>query len=144
VEAIFEATIQVLLTPRGDRLTTTRVAERAGVSVGTLYRYYPNKESLLFAVVENHLEKMTVAVEAACELACHKRRIIRFPNSVDSTATTLRRFGGSNPQGVAIIRRLRPDSERFVRVETMKELKRMPNLVSPVLGRQRHNRVFKQ
>jgi AcrR family transcriptional regulator len=72
VEAISEATIQVLLTHGGDRLTTTRVAERAGVSVGTLYQYYPNKESLLFAVVEGHLEKMTVAVEAACEQAHHR------------------------------------------------------------------------
>ena len=45
VEAIFEATIQVLLSRGADRLTTTRVAERAGVSVGTLYQYYPNKQS---------------------------------------------------------------------------------------------------
>jgi len=43
VEAIFEATIQVLLREGADRLTTTRVAARAGVSVGTLYQYYPNK-----------------------------------------------------------------------------------------------------
>src|SRR5215831_18074182 len=52
VSAISEATIQVLISHGGDRLTTTRVAERAGVSVGTLYQYYPNKESLLFAVAE--------------------------------------------------------------------------------------------
>ena len=55
VEAISEATIQVLLTNGADRLTTTRIAHRAGVSVGTLYQYYPNKQSLLFAVLENHL-----------------------------------------------------------------------------------------
>ena len=67
VQAIYEATIQVLLRHGGDRLTTTRVAERAGVSVGTLYQYYPNKESLLFAVVEDHLDKTSAAVEAACE-----------------------------------------------------------------------------
>ena len=36
VEAISEATIQVLLSQGSDRLTTTRVADRAGVSVGTL------------------------------------------------------------------------------------------------------------
>ena len=42
VEAISEATIQVLLSHGAERLTTTRVAERAGVSVGTLYQYYPN------------------------------------------------------------------------------------------------------
>ena len=49
VEAISEATIQVLLAVGLDRLTTTRVAERAGVSVGTLYQYYPNKQALLYA-----------------------------------------------------------------------------------------------
>jgi len=69
VEAISEATIQVLLSHGGDRLTTTRVAERAGVSVGTLYQYYPNKQSMLFAVLENHLRQVTEAVEVACERA---------------------------------------------------------------------------
>jgi AcrR family transcriptional regulator len=72
VEAISEATIQVLLTHGADRLTTTRVADRAGVSVGTLYQYYPNKRSLLFAVFEDHLEKVSRVVEIACEDACHK------------------------------------------------------------------------
>jgi len=72
VEAIFEATIQVLLSHGVDRLTTTRVAERAGVSVGTLYQYYPNKKSLLFAVLENHLNRVMTRVEVACVNACHK------------------------------------------------------------------------
>lgn len=72
VESICEATIQVLLSHGLERLTTTRVAERAGVSVGTLYQYYPNKQSLLFAVIENHLNRVTARVEAACERACHQ------------------------------------------------------------------------
>jgi AcrR family transcriptional regulator len=72
VEAISEATIQVLLSHGADRLTTTRVAQRAGVSVGTLYQYYSNKQSLLFAVLENHLTNVMATVEAACESACHK------------------------------------------------------------------------
>src|SRR5437870_11008929 len=72
VEAICEATIQVLLSHGAERLTTTRVAERAGVSVGTLYQYYPNKRSLLFAVLEHHLNNVAGGVEAACESACHK------------------------------------------------------------------------
>jgi AcrR family transcriptional regulator len=67
VESISEATIQVLLMQGADRLTTTRVAERAGVSVGTLYQYYPNKQSLLFAALADHLEKVATAVEAASE-----------------------------------------------------------------------------
>jgi AcrR family transcriptional regulator len=72
VEAIREATIQVLLHEGSDRLTTTRVAERAGVSVGTLYQYFPNKQSLLFAVFEDHLDKVAAAVEDACEQARHQ------------------------------------------------------------------------
>jgi AcrR family transcriptional regulator len=58
VEAICEATVQVLLTHGADRLTTTRVADRAGVSVGTLYQYYPNKQALLFAVMEDHMDRV--------------------------------------------------------------------------------------
>ena len=69
VGAISEATIQVLLEQGVSRLTTTRVAERAGVSVGTLYQYYPNKQSLLFAVLAEHFERIGSAVEAACDQA---------------------------------------------------------------------------
>ena len=72
VEAISQATIQVLLSHGAERLTTTRVAERAGVSVGTLYQYYPNKQSLLFTLLEHHMNHVAARVEAACESACHK------------------------------------------------------------------------
>lgn len=49
------------------RLTTTRVAERAGVSVGSLYQYYPNKRSLLAAVLEQHLQEVVAAIEMTCQ-----------------------------------------------------------------------------
>jgi AcrR family transcriptional regulator len=61
-----------LISHGADRLTTTRVAYRAGVSVGTLYQYYPNKRSLLFAVFEDHMDKVSRAVETASANACHK------------------------------------------------------------------------
>ncbi|HZY64079.1 MAG TPA: TetR/AcrR family transcriptional regulator [Edaphobacter sp.] len=66
VQAICEATIQVLLALGKERLTTRKVAERAGVSVGTLYQYFPNKSSLLQAVLRSHLEQVTCAVEKIC------------------------------------------------------------------------------
>lgn len=66
VASISEATIQVLLSVGLDRLTTTRVADWAGVSVGTLYQYFPNKHSMLFAVLEQHLNRVADAVERAC------------------------------------------------------------------------------
>jgi AcrR family transcriptional regulator len=66
VEAIHDATIQVLLKGGVERLTTVTVAYRAGVSVGTLYQYFPNKQALLFAVLERHLLLVGKAVEDAC------------------------------------------------------------------------------
>jgi AcrR family transcriptional regulator len=66
VSAILEATIQVLLDGGKDRLTTTRVAARAGVSVGTLYQYFPNKSALLQAVLKRHFSEITNAIEAVC------------------------------------------------------------------------------
>ncbi len=66
VDAIFEGTIQVLLADGSTRLNTTRVAQRAGVSVGTLYQYFPNKQALLFAVLERHIAMLADTLEAAC------------------------------------------------------------------------------
>jgi len=66
VDAIFEATIQVLLIIGYDKLTTTLVAARAGVSVGSLYQYYPNKHALMAAVIERHLSRVVERVEQAC------------------------------------------------------------------------------
>lgn len=56
VEAIHIATFQVLKDVGYDRLTTTMVSERAGVSVGTLYQYYADKQSLIRAHVVNYVE----------------------------------------------------------------------------------------
>jgi AcrR family transcriptional regulator len=67
VNAILDATIQGLFRLGKERLTTTRVALRAGVSVGTLYQYFPNKSALLQAVLLRHLDEVTNAVEVACK-----------------------------------------------------------------------------
>src|SRR5437867_12238795 len=81
VDSISEATIQVLLSGGPDQLTTTRVAERAGVSVGTLYQYFPNKHALLFSVLQQHLDKVADAVERACRQS-HGERVSTMVESV--------------------------------------------------------------
>ncbi|WP_332852492.1 TetR family transcriptional regulator [Duganella sp. S19_KUP01_CR8] len=59
VSAILEAAIQVLAKEGVRRFTTTRVAERAGVSVGSVYQYFPNKASILFRLQSDEWRETT-------------------------------------------------------------------------------------
>ena len=115
VEAIAEATIQVLLAVGPDRLTTTRVAERAGVSVGTLYQYYPNKQALLYAVLELHSIKVAEAVEGACRANRGARVKVLVAAVVEAfvnaklertDVSTALYAAASEPEGAAVVRRL--------------------------------------
>jgi AcrR family transcriptional regulator len=58
VSAILIATTRILTEEGYDKFNTNRVAELAGVSVGSLYQYFPNKESLLYALGEHHANEM--------------------------------------------------------------------------------------
>ena len=69
IETIFEAAIQVLLANGLERITTIQIAERAGVSVGSLYQYFPNKNALLAAIVKRHVGQVCDATIAACNSA---------------------------------------------------------------------------
>ena len=62
VDAILAATARVLVKVGFDGLTTNGVAEAAGVSIGSLYQYFPNKEALVAALIEHHVEAMNAAV----------------------------------------------------------------------------------
>jgi AcrR family transcriptional regulator len=56
VEHILDATARILTSRGWAGTTTNHVAERAGVSIGTLYEYFPSKESLVAALVGRHLD----------------------------------------------------------------------------------------
>lgn len=65
VDAILQAAIQVLVAVGKEKLTTTLVAQRAGVSVGTLYQYFPNKSSLLQAALKRHMAAVSGTIDEA-------------------------------------------------------------------------------
>lgn len=58
VEAILEATARVLVEEGYEKASTNRIAKVAGVSIGSLYQYYPGKEALVLALVQQHCEGM--------------------------------------------------------------------------------------
>lgn len=55
VDTILEAAAQIFRTYGAKGATTNRIAERAGVSIGSIYQYFPNKEALLVALMERHI-----------------------------------------------------------------------------------------
>ena len=64
VDTILDATTRVLVKLGFDGLTTNAVAATAGVSIGSLYQYFPNKEALVLALIERHVEQMNASILA--------------------------------------------------------------------------------
>lgn len=70
VDALVEATARILVREGFDKASTNRIADAAGVSVGSLYQYFPSKEALVVAVIVRHQEKlMQIARGALAEVA---------------------------------------------------------------------------
>jgi AcrR family transcriptional regulator len=69
VDAIVEAAARVLARHGYAAATTNRIAERAGVSIGSLYEYFPDKDAILSALLERHTETGSANVLAALESA---------------------------------------------------------------------------
>ena len=57
-EAILEAAEIIVLKDGYEKATTNYIAERAGVSIGSLYQYFPNKDSILSALIELKVSRL--------------------------------------------------------------------------------------
>jgi AcrR family transcriptional regulator len=69
VDSIVAATARVLVRDGYDALSTNRVAKEAGVSVGSLYQYFPGKEALVAAVMEQYASRMQENIAARLQSA---------------------------------------------------------------------------
>lgn len=67
VAAILQAATQVLAREGAARFTTARVAEKAGVSVGSVYQYFPNKAAILFRLQSDEWQQTTQLLQAILE-----------------------------------------------------------------------------
>ena len=63
VETILDTTARILVEHGFAATTTNRVAERAGVSIGSLYQYFPSREALVAAVAHRHSDRIKAALE---------------------------------------------------------------------------------
>jgi len=67
VDAVLDAAVQVLMKEGAQRFTTARVAERAGVSVGSLYQYFPNKAAILFRLQSDEWRQTSALLRGILE-----------------------------------------------------------------------------
>jgi AcrR family transcriptional regulator len=65
VDALVDATARILVKEGFDKASTNRIAEKAGVSIGSLYQYFPSKEALVAAVIDRHNQDVMRVVRAA-------------------------------------------------------------------------------
>ncbi len=64
VDAILTATTRILIQVGYDKASTNRIAELAGVSIGSLYQYFPSKEALITSLAEHHANTMMEKIES--------------------------------------------------------------------------------
>ncbi|MDN3224099.1 TetR family transcriptional regulator [Pseudomonas nunensis] len=67
VAAILQAATQVLAKEGAARFTTARVAEKAGVSIGSVYQYFPNKAAILFRLQSDEWQQTTQMLRGILE-----------------------------------------------------------------------------
>lgn len=83
-DALVEATARILVRDGFDRASTNHIAREAGVSIGSLYQYFPNKEALVVAVIEQHKREMmevlrrTLAAVSELPIEDAMRQLVRM------------------------------------------------------------------
>src|SRR3954466_3632405 len=65
VDVVLQGTVRVLGREGVDAVTTNRIAEAAGVSIGSLYQYFPDKKAIFSALHERHVEDVHQVIERA-------------------------------------------------------------------------------
>jgi AcrR family transcriptional regulator len=117
VAAILDATAHILASDGFDAVNTNRVAEVAGVSIGSIYQYFPNKIALVGAVAVRHSEAMAAIVSAAVGTAACRS----IPDLVQALVRATLRAHAENPKlRQAIIEEL-PRIGRPARIAELKQ-----------------------
>lgn len=113
VDALVEATARILVKDGFDKASTNRIAAKAGVSVGSLYQYFPSKEALVVAVMERHSsELMALARDALDEAA-----MLPVAQAVRRLVTTAVHAHGVDPKLHRVLAEQIPRTGRLANTE---------------------------
>jgi len=85
VTAILDATARILVERGFVAASTNAVAERAGVSVGSLYQYFPNKDALVTALHTRHGEQMMDVIQRALTKAMDATLVDALTGLIEAT-----------------------------------------------------------
>lgn len=99
VRTLLDATAQVLDEVGIEQLSTNKIARRAGVAVGSIYQYFPNKEALVDALVEYRMEQLG-------ELARARMAALEsfdFPDAADAMLRAVVEFLRGEPGLVPVL-----------------------------------------
>lgn len=99
VQDLLDATAQVLNEVGLERLSTNKVAQRANVAVGSIYQYFPNKEALVDALIENRMHKLgDLTQRRMAALGSHS-----FPAATDAMLRAVIDFLSDEPGLVPVL-----------------------------------------
>lgn len=126
VDALLVATGRILVRDGYAKLTTTRIAERAGVSIGSLYQFFPTKDALIAALLEREMVRILGAI-ASVQLPPEAR----VRDKVIAIIDALLKAKLDNPQLSHALSNELPRVEGLDAIQTMTE--RTIDLVVPLL-----------
>jgi AcrR family transcriptional regulator len=115
VEALLEATARVLVKDGYDRASTNKIAKTAGVSIGSLYQYFPSKEALVAALIEQHFDEVIRMITDQLMEAANKP----IPEAVRALVTAIIEAKRINPKLHRVIRQQVP---RLGRIDRMLDM----------------------
>ncbi len=114
VEVIVEAAARILETAGVAGFTTNAVAERAGVSVGSLYQYFPNKDAITRALIRRELASLEAAIGGAREARAPLRSFIEAAVAQQLRRPALARLLDAEEDRLAAAGDVDPVRERVV------------------------------
>lgn len=117
VDALLQATAHILVEEGYDQASTNRIAERAGVSIGSLYQYFPGKEALVGELVDRFSRRITeMVVERLSALADSPPEVV-----VRELVTAMVLVKREDPQLAQVLREQIPRVGRMQRYERQLE-----------------------